>query len=70
MDDLILKEESDYKMNAKLMAGIFQKLTTKRFVSEIILTLLEHLAKQTESKVDDKLVQVCRKALLEETKKA
>lgn len=57
-------------MNAKLMAGIFQKLTTKRFVSEIILTLLEHLAKQTESKVDDKLVQVCRKALLEETKKA
>ena len=57
-------------MNAKLMAGIFQKLTTKRFVSEIILTLLEHLAKQTESKVDDKLVQVCRKSLLEETKKA
>jgi len=56
-------------MNAKLVAQIFQKLTTKRFVSEIILTLLEHFAKQTESDVDDKLVKVCRKALLEKNKK-
>ena len=58
-------------MSAKIVSQVFQKLTTKRFVAEFILTILEHLAQQTESKVDDKLVRVCRKALLlEEDKKA
>ena len=57
-------------MSAKIVSQIFQKLTTKRFVADFILTILEHLAQQTESKVDDKLVKVCRKALLEENKKA
>ena len=57
-------------MRAKIVSQIFQKLTTKRFVADFILTILEHLAQQTESKVDDKLVKVCRKALLEEDKKA
>ena len=57
-------------MSAKIISQVFQKLTTKRFVAEFILTILEHLAQQTESKVDDKRVTVCRKALLEEDKKA
>jgi len=57
-------------MSAKIVSQVFQKLTTRKFVAEFILTILEHLAQQTESKVDDKLVQVCRKALLEEDKKA
>jgi len=58
-------------MSAKIVSQVFQKLTTKRFVAEFILTILEHLAQQTESKVDNELVQVCRKALLlEEDKKA
>jgi len=57
-------------MSAKIVSQVFQKLTTKRFVAEFILTILEHLAQQTESKVDNELVQVCRKALLleEDTK--
>ena len=57
-------------MSAKIVSQVFQKLTTKRFVAEFILTILEHLAQQTESKVDNELVQVCRKALLDEDKKA
>jgi len=57
-------------MSAKIVSQVFQKLTTRKFVAEFILTILEHLAQQTESKVDDKLVQVCRKALLDEDKKA
>jgi hypothetical protein len=57
-------------MSAKIVSQVFQKLTTKRFVAEFILTILEHLAQQTESKVDDKLVRVCRKALIDEDKKA
>ena len=57
-------------MSAKIRSQVFQNLTTKRFVADFILTILEHLAQQTESKVDDKLVKVCRKALLEEDKKA
>jgi len=56
-------------MSAKIVSQVFQKLTTKRFVAEFILTILEHLAQQTESKVDDKLVRVCRKALLLEEDK-
>ena len=57
-------------MSAKIVSQVFQKLTTRKFVADFILTILEHLAQQTESKVDDKLVKVCRKALLEEDKKA
>ena len=57
-------------MSAKIVSQVFQKLTTRKFVAEFILTILEHLAQQTESKVDNELVQVCRKALLEEDKKA
>ena len=57
-------------MSAKIVSQVFQKLTTKRFVAEFILTILEHLAQQTESKVDDKRVRVCRKALLDEDKTA
>jgi hypothetical protein len=53
-------------MSAKIVSQVFQKLTTKRFVAEFIFTILEHLAQQTESKVDDKLLRVCRKVLLEE----
>ena len=55
-------------MTAKIIAEIIQKLTTTKFVSEIIITILESLAKLSESKVDDKLVQVCREALLTEEK--
>tara|TARA_R100000664_G_C2664460_1_gene79209 strand:+ start:353 stop:526 length:174 start_codon:yes stop_codon:yes gene_type:complete len=55
-------------MTAKIVAEILQKLTTTKFVSEIIITVLEHLAKLSDSKVDDKLVQVCREALLTEEK--
>ena len=55
-------------MTAKIVAEILQKLTTTKFVSEIIITVLEHLAKLSDSKVDDKLVQVCREALLSEEK--
>ena len=55
-------------MTAKIVAEILQKLTTTKFVSEIIITVLAHLAKLSESKVDDKLVQVCREALLTEEK--
>ena len=53
-------------MSAKIVSQVFRKLTTKRFVADFILTILEHLAQQTESKVDDKLLRVCRKVLLEE----
>ena len=56
-------------MSAKIIADVFQKLTTRKFVADFILTILEHLAQQTESKGDDKLAKVCRKALLEEDKK-
>jgi len=55
-------------MTAKIIAEVIQKLTTTRFVSEIIIIILEHLAKLSDSKVDDKLVQVCREALLTEEK--
>jgi len=55
-------------MIAKVTAEILQKLTTRKFVSEFIITILEHFAKLSESKVDDKLVQVCREALLTEEK--
>jgi len=55
-------------MTAKIIAEILQKLTTTKFVSEIIITVLEGLAKLSDSKVDDKLVQVCREALLTEEK--
>ena len=55
-------------MTAKIVAEILQKLTTTKFVSEIIITVLEQLAKLSDSKVDDKLVQVCREALLTEEK--
>lgn len=55
-------------MIAKVTAEILQKLTTQKFVSEFIITILEHLAKLSDSKVDDKLVQVCREALLTEEK--
>jgi|TARA_R100000458_G_scaffold58198_1_gene65757 hypothetical protein len=55
-------------MTAKIIAEILQKLTTTKFVSEIIITVLEQLAKLSDSKVDDKLVQVCREALLTEEK--
>jgi len=55
-------------MIAKVTAEILQKLTTQKFVSEFIITILEHFAKLSESKVDDKLVQVCREALLTEEK--
>ena len=55
-------------MTAKIVAEILQKLATTKFVSEIIITVLEHLAKLSDSKVDDKLVQVCREALLTEEK--
>jgi hypothetical protein len=55
-------------MTAKIIAEIIQKLTTTKFVSKLIITILEHLAKLSESKVDDKLVQVCREALLTEEK--
>ena len=55
-------------MTAKIIAEIIQKLTTTKFVSEIIITILEQLAKLSDSKVDDKLVQVCREALLTEEK--
>jgi hypothetical protein len=57
-------------MIAKVTAEILQKLTTQKFVSEFIITILEHFAKLSESKVDDKLVQVCREALLTEEKPA
>jgi len=57
-------------MIAKVTAEILQKLTTRKFVSEFIITILEHFAKLSESKVDDKLVQVCREALLTEEKPA
>ena len=57
-------------MKARIIAEIIQKLTTTKFVSEIIITILESLAKLSESKVDDKLVQVCREALLTEEKSA
>jgi hypothetical protein len=55
-------------MTAKIIAEIIQKLTTTKFVSKLIIIILEHLAKLSESKVDDKLVQVCREALLTEEK--
>ena len=57
-------------MTAKIIAEVIQKLTTTKFVSEIIITVLEQLAKLSDSKVDDKLVQVCREALLTEEKKS
>ena len=55
-------------MSAKIVSQVFQKLTTRKFVAEFIFTILDHLAQQTDSKVDDKLLRVCRKVLLEEEK--
>lgn len=55
-------------MTTKIIAEIIQKLTTTKFVSKLIITILEHLAKLSESKVDDKVVQICREALFTEEK--
>lgn len=52
-------------MIAKTFAEILQKLTTTKFASTFIITVLEHLASLSESKVDDKLVALAREALLD-----
>ena len=50
----------------KIVGTIIQKLTTTKFASSIIILLLNHLAERTETKVDDALVELVRKALEEE----
>ena len=52
-------------MIAKTFAEILQKLTTTKFASTFIITVLEHLASRSESQVDDKLVALAREALLD-----
>ena len=50
----------------KIVGTLIQKLATPKFANSIIILLLTHLAARTENKVDDKLVELVRKALGEE----
>jgi hypothetical protein len=52
-------------MIQKTIAAIIQKLTTTKFVSSFVITLLEYLSSRTENKLDDKLVKQIRVALEE-----
>ena len=52
-------------MIQKTLAALILKLTTTKFASTFIITVLEHLASLSESKVDDKLVALAREALLD-----
>jgi hypothetical protein len=54
-------------MIQKLLARLFQKLTTEKFVISLILLLLSALVKSTKNKLDDQALEMVRKALEEES---
>jgi len=53
-------------MIQKLLASLFQKLTTEKFVISLTLLLLTALVKSTQNKLDDQALDMVRKALEEE----
>ncbi len=53
-------------MIQKLLARLFQKLTSEKFVISLTLLLLTALVKSTQNKLDDQALDMVRKALEEE----
>ena len=53
-------------MIQKLLASLFQKLTSEKFVISLTLLLLTALVKSTQNKLDDQALDMVRKALEEE----
>ena len=53
-------------MIQKLLASLFQKLTTEKFVISLTLLLLTALVKSTKNTLDDQALDMVRKALEEE----
>ena len=50
--------------------GLIAALLTEKFVKEIIIYLLEKLAKRSDNKVDDEIVAKIKEALSVEDKKS
>ena len=53
-------------MIQKLLARLFQKLTSEKFVISLTLLLLTALVNSTQNKLDDQALDMVRKALEEE----
>ena len=53
-------------MIQKLLARLFQKLTSEKFVISLTLLLLTALVKSTQNKLDDQALDMVRRALEEE----
>jgi hypothetical protein len=53
-------------MIQKILASLFQKLTTEKFVISLTLLLLTALVKSTKNTLDDQALEMVRKALEEE----
>ena len=53
-------------MIQKLLASLFQNLTSEKFVISLTLLLLTALVKSTKNQLDDQALEMVRKALEEE----
>ena len=69
VDDEIkrLTNQRHKAMIQKLLASLFQKLTTEKFVTALTLLLLSALVKSTKNNLDDQALEMVRKALEEES---
>ena len=52
---------------SKLLARLFQKLTSEKFVISLTLLLLTALVKSTKNNLDDQALEMVRQALEEES---
>lgn len=58
-----LEGNSMGKVIAKALVTMLTKVVTQKFVEAIFILILEHLAKMSSNKLDDKAVEEIKKAL-------